>query len=316
MSDLGVLVPILAPSGFGTRQSAATSTAERSERTAVSALSGGSAAVGQNAVVPGATPVDPLTGLARTSLNPSLIGVLQEIQNQTELTAGSTNDAGIAGEADADGAESQGDISSNVGSGSGTEPTNLTPEQQQVVQELERTDGEVRRHEQAHASAGGPYAGAPSYDYTRGPNGRLYAIGGDVQIDAAPIPGNPEATIQKMQIVRRAALAPASPSPQDQRVAAIAQQRITEARREKVDLELEERQEAAAVREEEASGGVLGQPGDQSPAIAGAANTAGDAGDSSNGAPNTTRQRNGPAQGSAAGTSPDAIAGTIFNIIA
>jgi hypothetical protein len=41
-----------------------------------------------------------------------------------------------------------------------------------------------------------------------------------VSIDVSPIPGDPEATIAKARIVRRAALAPAEPSAQDRSVAA------------------------------------------------------------------------------------------------
>lgn len=96
----------------------------------------------------------------------------------------------------------------------------LTPEQQTEVRELAARDREVRAHEQAHANVGGQYAGAPSYTYQRGPDGRQYAVGGEVSIDVSPVPGDPQATIDKARIVRRAALAPAEPSPQDRSVAA------------------------------------------------------------------------------------------------
>lgn len=108
----------------------------------------------------------------------------------------------------------------------------LTPEEEQTVDDLQQRDAEVRRHEQAHAAAGGQYAGAPTYEYERGPDGQFYAVGGEVSIDTSAIPGDPEATIAKMQQVRRAALAPAQPSPQDRRVATEAQQAIVEARAE------------------------------------------------------------------------------------
>lgn len=99
----------------------------------------------------------------------------------------------------------------------------LSPEEQDQVQQLADRDREVRAHEQAHLSAAGPYAtGGPNYTYQTGPDGRNYAIGGEVQIDTAPVDGDPEATIQKAQVVRAAALAPAEPSAQDRRVAAAA----------------------------------------------------------------------------------------------
>lgn len=120
----------------------------------------------------------------------------------------------------------------------------LTPEEEAVVRELQQRDAEVRRHEQAHAAVGGPYAGAPSYDYQRGPDNRLYAVGGEVSIDTSPIPGDPQATIAKAQQVRRAALAPSEPSPQDRQVAVEAQQMITRARAELRDEQAEERAES------------------------------------------------------------------------
>jgi hypothetical protein len=100
------------------------------------------------------------------------------------------------------------------------------------VQKLKARDAEVRAHEQAHAAAGGAYAGAPSYEFQRGPDGRDYAVSGEVSIDVSEIPGDPEATIQKMQQVKRAALAPAEPSGPDQSIAASADAKILNARRE------------------------------------------------------------------------------------
>lgn len=112
--------------------------------------------------------------------------------------------------------------------GSTANPLELTPEEQQVVRDLQRRDAEVRRHERAHAAAGGPVAGAPVYEFQRGPDGRFYAVNGEVRIDVSP-EGNPRATIAKMELVIRAALAPAQPSAQDRAVAAQAKQIIIEA---------------------------------------------------------------------------------------
>jgi hypothetical protein len=60
----------------------------------------------------------------------------------------------------------------------------------------------------------------------------MYAVFGEVQIDTAPIPGNPGATITKMDTVVRAALAPQEPSAQDSRVAAEARTAKAEAQAE------------------------------------------------------------------------------------
>ena len=111
-------------------------------------------------------------------------------------------------------------------------PNELTEEEEKQVQELKQRDAEVRAHEQAHAAVGGSYASAPSYEFTTGPDNKQYATSGEVQIDSAPVPNNPEATIRKMDIVIRAALAPAEPSPQDIRVATNAQQQRTAAQAE------------------------------------------------------------------------------------
>ena len=102
-------------------------------------------------------------------------------------------------------------------------PNQLTEEEEKLVQELRQTDQEVRSHEQTHKTVGGPYAGAIQYETTTGPDGRENAVGGEVQIDVSPVPNNPEATIRKMDVVVRAALAPTQPSPQDYAVARAAQ---------------------------------------------------------------------------------------------
>ena len=106
----------------------------------------------------------------------------------------------------------------------------LSPQQREVVAELKARDAEVRDHEEAHARVGGQYAGQPSYTYQTGPDGRRYAIGGEVPIDVAPVPGDPGATIAKMQVVKLAALAPAEPSSADRRIAALADAQAREAR--------------------------------------------------------------------------------------
>lgn len=108
-----------------------------------------------------------------------------------------------------------------------------TPAEKQIVEELKARDREVRAHEAAHMSAAGSLArGGPSYTYQRGPDGVSYAIGGEVQIDLSPVPGDPEASARKAQQIRAAALAPAQPSAQDYAVAAQAAQMAAAARRE------------------------------------------------------------------------------------
>ena len=121
-----------------------------------------------------------------------------------------------------------------------------TSSEYKEVQDLKLRDRQVRQHEQAHVAAGGAYVtGGPTYSYTRGPDGRQYATGGEVQIDSAPVADDPAATIRKMQVVRSAALAPAEPSAQDRAVAAEAAQTENQAR-----ADLREQQNAERASEE------------------------------------------------------------------
>ena len=99
------------------------------------------------------------------------------------------------------------------------------------IEQLKARDQEVRVHEQAHASTGGPYAGAPQYEYTTGPDNKRYVTDGEVSIDVSE-EKTPEETLKKMEQVRAAALAPAEPSSQDLKVAAEASQKATQARSE------------------------------------------------------------------------------------
>jgi len=101
-----------------------------------------------------------------------------------------------------------------------------------LLRELQKADQSVKAHELAHLAAAGGYAkGGASFSYQRGPDGQNYAIGGEVQVDTGK-EATPAATIQKMQIIRQAALAPVDPSPQDQLVAAHATLQISESYKE------------------------------------------------------------------------------------
>ncbi|WDE11651.1 putative metalloprotease CJM1_0395 family protein [Thalassomonas haliotis] len=104
--------------------------------------------------------------------------------------------------------------------------------EEQEIQALRARDLEVRAHELAHASVGGSATGSPSYTYEQGPDGRKYAVGGEVSVDLSPVSGDPQATIAKMQKVHAAALAPAEPSSQDKQVAATASRIILQAQSE------------------------------------------------------------------------------------
>ena len=126
--------------------------------------------------------------------------------------------------------DQQNDTTSNGQNETANHPDNalgdkqLTTEEEQQVNELKQRDREVRRHEQAHKAAAGQYAsGGPQFEFETGPDGKQYAVGGEVKIDTSNIPNNPEATVRKMQQIRRAALAPGEPSSQDRAIASQAQ---------------------------------------------------------------------------------------------
>ena len=68
-------------------------------------------------------------------------------------------------------------------------------------------------------AAGGGLTSPASYTYERGPDNKMYAVAGEVGISTSE--GNtPQESLNKAQTIRRAALAPADPSPQDLKVAA------------------------------------------------------------------------------------------------
>ncbi len=102
----------------------------------------------------------------------------------------------------------------------------------QKVARLKEIDQRVRAHEAAHmAAAAGLIVQGAHYQTVRGPDGKSYAVGGDVRIDVSP-GQTPEETLRKAEQIRAAALAPADPSPQDLKVAAQAAQMAMAARME------------------------------------------------------------------------------------
>lgn len=91
----------------------------------------------------------------------------------------------------------------------------LSQEDKQIIADLKARDSEVKTHEQAHrAAAAGINASAPSYDYETGPDGKKYAVGGEVNVSFRE-GGSAESDVAKAQAMKAAALAPAQPSSQD-----------------------------------------------------------------------------------------------------
>jgi len=118
-------------------------------------------------------------------------------------------------------------------------PNELSVEEKEMVFELQARDAEVRAHEAAHQS-GGAATGGATYTYQIGPDGKMYAIGGEVSISFGS-GSTPQETIANAQAVIASALAPANPSGQDMAVASSAmvmmmkaQQQLAQEAQEKV----------------------------------------------------------------------------------
>ncbi len=178
----------------------------------------GSSGVGEENLEAKNTPMKPVEASAES-------GKLQNDNRQSSAIDSDIDDASVEGETPGQSADDSEDKSSARQA--------LIDEQEQLeIAELAARDREVRAHEQAHASVGGVYAGAPVLQFERGPDGVSYAVAGEVSISTSEVAGDPQATIDKAQQIRRAALAPADPSPQDRQVAALAAQMEMEARQE------------------------------------------------------------------------------------
>lgn len=137
--------------------------------------------------------------------------------------------------------------------GDGGGPDGLTAQERAQVQRLKAIDQKVRQHEAAHQAAGAGLTGGATYQYVRGPDGRQYAVAGEVSINTSA-GGTPEATLAKARQIRAAALAPADPSPQDQAVAAAAALMENQARAEIN----RKRQEEQATSRDDSPNGIQG----------------------------------------------------------
>ena len=176
-------------------------------------------------------------------------GNVEEVAEQsTQFVGLQSNQTAVSGSE----SEQAGTVALSAATGATPEEIERAVEQQElaVTRELAERDREVRAHEQTHAAIGGQYASAPSYTYERGPDGRLYAVAGEVKIDTSPIPNDPQATLEKAEIIQRAALSVAEPSPADRAVASEARVMAAEARAEILQQEQEERVETTEQTQE------------------------------------------------------------------
>lgn len=79
---------------------------------------------------------------------------------------------------------------------------------------LGSVESKVRNHEMQHLMALGKYAGAVIFGQRLGPDGESYIVSGGVKVNATE-EASPEATIEKMDIIKRAAFAPGDASFRD-----------------------------------------------------------------------------------------------------
>lgn len=110
-------------------------------------------------------------------------------------------------------------------------PKELSQDEKRLVGDLQARDLEVRAHEAAHQS-GGASTGGASYTYQQGPDGKMYAIGGEVSVSMGG-GSTPDEIIRNAQAVISSAMAPANPSGQDFSVASSARVMMMKAQQQK-----------------------------------------------------------------------------------
>jgi len=134
-------------------------------------------------------------------------------------------------------------------------PDDLSDDEKRLVKDLSSRDTEVKAHEAAHQAAGGGMTGVASYTYQQGPDGKMYAIGGEVSI-SMPTGSTPKETISNARQIAAAAMAAGNPSPQDFAVASSARVMEMQAEQQKakeMQAELEETQGIETYANESAS---------------------------------------------------------------
>ncbi len=110
-----------------------------------------------------------------------------------------------------------------------SEEENLSEEEKKELEKIKERDKEVRRHEEDHKAAAGSLAPASAqYEYTQGPDGKMYVKDGEVDLKVKE-EDDPEKAKKNAEQLKRAALAPEEPSAQDMKVAQEADRMIQEA---------------------------------------------------------------------------------------
>lgn len=216
--------------------------------TQASAFSGQGADIVGGPAIPvtlaGEAPEVPALNGTNTSAN-SIGGAEQAFDNTSGSSSSrSSSQAGSDVKEGDDGADRQSTGEPNTASTAEPKPDEAQQKQQQIresreqqalereIDSLMKRDTQVRSHEQAHAAVGGIHVGQPAFEFEKGPDGKRYAVEGEVQIDVSVVNGDPLATMAKMKQVYAAAMAPVDPSMADIRVAAEAMRKYNQAREE------------------------------------------------------------------------------------
>ncbi len=211
-----------------------------------SAFSGQGADIAGGPAIPvtlaGEAPDVPAFNGINTSAN-SMGGAEQAFDNTSGSSSSrSSSQSGSDVKEGDDGAARQSTGEPNTASSAEPKPDEAQQKQQQnresreqqalerEIDSLMKRDTQVRSHEQAHAAVGGIHAGQPAFEFEKGPDGKRYAVEGEVQIDVSVVNGDPLATMAKMKQVYAAAMAPVDPSMADIRVAAEAMRKYNQAR--------------------------------------------------------------------------------------
>ena len=92
---------------------------------------------------------------------------------------------------------------------------------ERVVKRFEDADTQIRTHEQTH-SATSNIVSTPQYDYQTGPDGKLYATGGEVRVDTS-IPKDEKAAQAKLDEIEDTSSAPNNLSSADAQISRQAQ---------------------------------------------------------------------------------------------
>ncbi len=211
---MSTISSITSSNGPATLLRAAATARTRNAAAFASADIASSTAAGEGLVVDPIEPVAIVTG--RGTSQPDTVELSPLATAPAAAAVAGTKPACDCGKAKCNGACKTAIGGSAAGTGE------LSDEQKQQIEKLKTRDAHVKQHEAAHLAAAGSLArSGPKYEYTKGPDGKQYAVGGHVDIDTSP-GATPQETIAKAQRIKAAANAPSDPSGQDQSVAAAA----------------------------------------------------------------------------------------------